>query len=607
MIVQLKFDDNYFDNLILRTRECYICVDEVLMAKKHNPEPWKFLEAYRGEFFNDEWPSLPELFKITASRFPERSCWECFAPDHEVLTYADALERIDRIARYLYSLGVRKGDRVAVTGKNSPEWAAAYFGILFLGAIVVPVDYALTDGEIEHLVDFVEIKGIFVDGERFERIGKDGKYGFKIALEAKDHEQEFIWNIPDVGPQPIETPTSKDLCAFLFTSGTTGTPKAVMLTHENFVFDLFSAQGLMNIDETDVFYAILPIHHAYTMLAVLLESMSTGCNLVFGKRLSMTQIMKDLRSAKVTMFLAVPMLYNKLLNGIENGVKEKGKFAYAGYKILAHASGTIKKVFHINPGKLMFRFVLKKVSMENLRICICGGGPLPSSTFKTLNEFGLDFVQGYGLTETSPICTLNPVFDYEETSIGKLLPGVSISFADVDSDGNGEILIKGKNVMKGYYKNQEATDAIIDKDGWLHTGDIGHIDSRGFVYLTGRAKNIIVTEGGKNVFPEEIEDHFQLYYDIEQICILGFHADGESNGESVCALVYPSSSCRRNYPDSESMRNHIDEIIETVNKELLPYKRIRKTIIIEKPMEITSTQKVKRFIVAKQYKDLIEG
>lgn len=570
------------------------------MAKKHNPEPWNFLNDYRGTYFNGQWPSLPELFNISVSRYPDNKCWETFYPEHECYTYSEAKAMIDRIARYLYSKGVRKGDRVALTGKNSPQWAAAYFGILYTGAIVVPVDYALADDEIEHLVDFVEIKGIFVEGERFDRIGKDGKYSFKISLDK-------VAELEDAGPQPLETPTSKDLAAFLFTSGTTGTPKAVMLTHENFCSDLFLAQGWMNIYPDDCFYAILPIHHAYTMLAVFLESLSVGSNLVFGKRLSMTQIMKDLKAAKVTMFLAVPLLYNKLLSGIEKGVQEKGKLAYIFFKGLAKFSGFIKKVFHVNPGKHLFKFVLKKVSMENLRICICGGGPLPSSTFKTLNEFGLDFVQGYGLTETSPICTLNPVFDYEENSIGKALPEVEIGFGPKDDDGNGEILIKGPNVMQGYYNNPEATAEIIDKDGWLHTGDVGYMDANGFVYLTGRAKNIIVTEGGKNVFPEEIEDHFQLYYDVEQICVLGFVAEKESKAESVCALIYPSSECKRKYTDEQSLKEHIGEIIEAVNKELLPYKRIRKFHVLDEAMEMTSTKKVKRFVVAKKYKDLINS
>lgn len=560
---------------------------------KHNFKPWQWLDEYRGKEFDSQWPSLVELFNIVSSKYPDNKCFECFSPQHEVFTYKESKSIMNRVASWLVSKGVKKGDRVAVTGKNSPEWAFAYMGILTMGAVVVPVDYALTDEEIEHLVDYVEIKGLFTDSERFDRLGKDNKYGFKVKLEE-------ITMLEETGCS-FENPVSSDLAAFLFTSGTTGIPKAVMLSHENFVCDCFAAQGSMNIYPTDVFYAILPIHHAYTMLAVFIESMSVGANLVFGKRLIVSHILKDFKQGKVTMFLAVPMLYNKLIGAMMKAVDEKGKFVSSVIRGMMSFSGWIKKVFHINPGKAMFGFILKKVSLENNRICISGGGPLPPETFKLFNQLGIDFVQGYGLTETSPILTLNPTFDYEETSIGKPLQFVEIKFINKDEDGNGEICARGPMVMKGYYKNPEATAEIIDSDGFLHTGDVGYQDERGFIYLTGRAKNIIVTEGGKNVFPEEIEDHFQLFDEIEQICITGYVEDREKKKEGICAIIYPEQKWAKSF--SGDVLSHMQEICDKVNTELLPYKRIRKIIIAQEPMEMTSTKKIKRFAVAKEYKE----
>ncbi len=577
------------------------------MAEKHNPTPWKYLDSYRGEYFNGEWPSLVELFNITVSRFPERKCWTCLLPEKETFTYAQAKYETDKFARYLYSIGVRKGDRVAITGKNSPQWAIAYMGIISLSAIVVPTDYSLADEEIEHLIDYVEVKGLICDSDRFDRLGKDGKYGFKLSLDAKAHEESYILNLPDAGPQDIQSPKAEDLAAFLFTSGTTGTPKACMLSHENFVSDALLAQGNMNIDETEVFYAILPIHHAYTMLAVFIESMTVGSEVIFGKRLIISQMFKEMKEGHVTMFLAVPMLFNKLLTGIMKGVEEKGKLAKFAINSMAAFSGIIKKLTGINIGKKMFGFLRDKVALKDIRICICGGGPLPPSTFRKLNEFGIDFVQGYGLTETSPIVTLNPIFDYDENSVGKVLQNTEISFADKDNQGNGEILIKGPMVFKGYFKHEEATNAMIDEDGWLHTGDIGYMNDKRFLFLTGRAKNIIVTEGGKNVFPEEIEDHFQLYYDVEQICVLGFVADREKKTEGICALIYPSSECRRKYPDKAQMQTYMQQIVDEVNKTLLPYKRIRKIFVIDEEMELTATKKIKRFVVQKKYETLINS
>ena len=572
-----------------------------------DPKPWRYLDEYRGRLFDSEWPSLPQMFEITTERFPDNRCFEAFTPRHVTFTYTEARALFDRVARWLYSRGVRPGDRVAVTGKNSPEWAIAYMGIVRMGAIVVPVDASLSNAEIEHLVDFVKIKGIFLDSDRFDGIGEGGKYGFKVSLEERNHEADYILNLPDVGPQPIKMPESSETAAFLFTSGTTGTPKAVMLSHSNLTFDAYCVQAFMNVRPTDVFYAILPIHHAYTMLAVFIESMTNGSNVVFGKRLVVTSILKEMKEGHVNMLLAVPMLYNKIFSAIMKGIEKKGKLVSGLVKAMMKVCGFIKKTTGLNPGRVIFRGIRDKVSLADNRICISGAGPLPAETFKGFNQLGVDFIQGYGLTETSPIVTLNPAYSYQYNSIGKPFPGVEVSFINKDEQGNGEIVTRGPHVMQGYYRNPEATAETIDKDGWLRTGDVGYADKKGFVYITGRAKNIIVTDGGKNVFPEEIEDHFQLYYDMEQICVLGYTVDEKMKIEGVACLIYPSAECRREYPDAGAMQMHMEQIVETVNRDLLPYKRIRKVFVLDEPMEMTSTKKIKRFVVAKKYREMING
>ncbi len=571
----------------------------------HSYTPWNRLDPYRGKFFEGRWPSLPQMFNISADRRPDSPCFEAFSPEHICLTYTQAKEKILKVADYLWSIGVRKGDRVALSGKNSPQWAVAYFGIIYTGAIVAPVDYSLSDEEIEHLVDFIEIKGIFIDGDRFERIGQNGKYGFKISLEEKEHEDCYIFNLPDVGKQPYSLPVADDLCAFLFTSGTTGTPKAVMLTHGNMVSDAWLCQKWMNIYDSDVFYAILPIHHAYTMLAVFIEAVCNGTKIVFGKRFATNHIIREVKEGGVTMFLAVPLFYNKLLAGMIKTIEEKGKLASVFFRFLLVLSGFCKKVLHINIGKKLFGFVLDKISFKNVRICISGGGPLPPSTFRTLNQMGIDFVQGYGLTETSPIISLNPVFDYEEKSVGKVAAEVEVKFINTDEQGNGEICVRGPIVMQGYFNNPEATAEIFDDEGWLKTGDVGYMDNQGFLYITGRAKNIIVTEGGKNVFPEEIEDRFQTFEDIGQICVTGCILDRNKKSEGIAAIIYPSSECSGKITDAEEMQIHMEGIVDRVNENLLPYKRIRKVFVIDEPMEITSTKKIKRFTVKEKYKSLL--
>lgn len=567
--------------------------------------PWSFLDAFRGKEFDGEWPTIKEMFHISCLRFPNNDCFRVFTPKAFTFTYSEAEKKIQGVANYLLSQGVRKGDRIAVAGKNSPEWAVAYLGIIYAGCIVVPLDILLKDSEMETLMKFGGVSRLFIDKDRISNIDADGSVGLveKLCLEegSKDG-YKYVLELDGPMAEGFKAECS-DTAAILFTSGTTGTPKGVMLSHRNLVSDCYLAQGNMQLYDTDVFYAILPIHHAYTMLAVFFESFSCGACTVFGKKLVVTQILKELREGKVTMFLAVPMLFNKMIGALMDGVRKKGILLYGLIRGMMGISGFIKKVFKVNVGKKMFGFLLKKLSLENNRICICGGGPLPASTFKMFNELGIDFVQGYGLTETSPITHLNPTYAYIESSVGKAIPGVEVKIIDKDSDGNGVICIKGPMVMQGYYNNPEATAEVLSEDGWLNTGDVGHVDANNYLYLTGRAKNIIVTDGGKNVFPEEIEDHFQLYSEIEQICILGYVKDEALKVEAIRALIYPSDAARKTYADESSLKARIDEIIKEVNQELQSYKKITRVDIVSEPLEMTSTKKIKRNVVKEKYKD----
>jgi len=563
-----------------------------------------FLAKYRGIDFNGEWPTLVEMFNLSAKVYPNNKCFECFNPTHLLFTFAEAKKKIEEVSYYLMSLGLGKGDKIAVSGKNSPEWAIAYFGVLFAGATIVPLDITYNDKDLTTLLKFGDVKYLFIDGDRIDAIDKNNELGLmgKISLEPTKDDYKYVLDLTGPKAEPIKA-VGTDTAAILFTSGTTGTPKGVMLSHNNMVSDCYKAHYYMPLYSDDVFYAILPLHHAYTMLAVFMESISCGANLVFGKKLVVSQMLKELEKGKVTMFLGVPLLFNKIIAALLAGVKKKGIVVYGFIRFMMGFSGLVKKLFKVNIGKHLFGFLLKKVSLQYNRVCICGGGPLSPKTFKLFNELGIDFVQGYGLTETSPITHLNPIDGYIETSVGKPFPGVEVKIVDPDETGNGEIYIKGSMVMQGYYKNTEATDEVLMKDGFLKTGDVGHEDSKHYLYLTGRSRNIIVTEGGKNVFPEEIEDHFQFYTDVEQVCILGYIINKEEKSEGIRAIIYPSSEALKKYPDMNVLKNHLTDIITNVNKELQSYKKITKLTIADKPLEMTSTKKIKRFVVSQEYKD----
>ncbi|MDR2701311.1 MAG: long-chain fatty acid--CoA ligase, partial [Spirochaetaceae bacterium] len=420
-------------------------------------KPWAFLDEYRGKFFPGQWPTLPEMFRITCHRYGERACFTIYEPDRISLNYNQAHEKIKAVARWLHSKGIKKGDHVAVTGKNSPEWTVTYMGILFSGATVVPLDYQLKNDETDQLLKISKTKILFVDEEKFGYYS-GGAIPLETVVSLKQGIGTYVYDLD--GPEAeIEMPVSSDTAAILFTSGTMGNPKGVMLTHENFVSDSYLAQGNLDVLHTDVFYVLLPIHHSYTMLAVLIETLSTGAEAVFGKRMVTKAILKDLKEAKITMLLAVPLLYNKILSSIIRGLKEKGPVVYGIISFLMSVSGFIKKVFKVNPGKKMFGFILDKASLRTIRNCISGGGPLAPSVFKKYNQLGIDFVQGYGLTETSPIIALNPIQHYKETSVGKVIPWTDMKILNPDERGVGEVIVKGPMVMKGYFEMPEETAA----------------------------------------------------------------------------------------------------------------------------------------------------
>jgi long-chain acyl-CoA synthetase len=564
-------------------------------------KPWDFLDAFRGKFFEGEWPTLPQLFRVTVARYPDRPCFTVYEPDRKSLSYREALGKVELTAKVLLARGIGRGSTVAVTGKNSPEWAVAYLAALESGAVVVPIDYQLSSAEIVNLIRAGDASALFVDEERHDEL-KEACPGLKSIVSLAAGTGEYIYDLVPPARAPAAEPAAEgDLAAILFTSGTTGQPKGVMLSHRNFVSDCYLAQANLEVLHTDVFYALLPIHHSYTMLAVFIEAISTGAEIVFGKRMVIKQVLKDLKEAKVTMFLGVPLLFNKILAGIMRGVREKGILVYGLIRFLMAVSGFMKRTTGKNPGKKLFHSVLDKASLASIRICISGGGPLAPSVFRRYNQLGLDFVQGYGLTETSPILTLNPTDAFIVTSVGKLIPRVQMKILEPDAEGVGEIAVKGPMVMSGYYKMPEETAKVFTPDGWFKTGDLGYKDDADYVYLTGRAKNLIVTEGGKNVYPEEIENRFQLFDEVEQVLIAGYIEDAATRSEGIEALVYPNVD-RFGSGEGvawEAAEERVRRIVDEVNQKLLPYQRISRVTTLREPMEMTTTKKVKRHAVTR--------
>ena len=567
--------------------------------------PWKALDPYRNKVFTTEWPTFPQLIQINVERFGDNPCFTDFEGPNgskQTLTYKQAFDKIQTLAQWLVENGVKKGDHVAVTGKNSPEWAIVYLATMFASGTVIPLDYGLNETEVQNLIKASEPKIIFVDEEKYDMVQKNNPKLKVMSLTPKKPDT-YVYNLKATKEVTMNKPvTPEDLAVILFTSGTTGIPKGVMLTHENLISDSFLAQTQLLILPTDTFYALLPIHHAYTMQAAFICPLSVGAEIVFGKSMSVSRLMKELREGHITVMLGVPLLYNKLLSGIKKGLKEKGPVVSGLMNGLMNFSYGVKKLTKLNPGKVLLKPVLEKANISTLRVAICGGGPLASSVFKGYNSMGINFIQGYGLTETSPIITLNPIEKFKIESVGRsFTPYSEIKILNPDENGIGEICAKGPMIMKGYYNMPEETAKMFTEDGWLKTGDIGKIDKEHYVYLCGRAKNLIVTAGGKNVYPEEIEDAFQLCDDVQQIVVQGYANAEDETAEEIEALIYPSDSVyeelgqkREESYNSPEVTARIQGEVSKVNKTLQPYARITRITILENPLEMTTTKKIKR-------------
>lgn len=562
---------------------------------------WDALDEYRGKMFTGEWPTIPEMFEMTVSRYPDEPCFTVFEPDRITLTYAEAARIVHGVAGYLLAQGITPGKKVALTGKNSPQWTIAYLAILHCGGIIVPIDYQLPAERIASLIEFSDAALYFTDREKAQGLqGALTPKGIPMLSLEPQGSAPYIYDL-SLAAEPLVVPSAADeeaLAAILFTSGTTGNEKGVMLTHKNFITDVYQAcdPAYMTATEQDVFYALLPLHHSYAMTAVFLESIKHGCELIFARNFSIKKIISDLQTGKVTVFMGIPMLYNKLLAGVMKKVRAKGILVYAVIRVLMVINGVLKKHLGLNPGKsFFFKSILEGLGFSRMNFCISGGGPLPAKTFHQFQQLGLDFVQGYGLTETSPIVTLNPRHHFKITSVGKILPFIEVRIDSPDEAGVGEIQVKGPNVTSGYYKDPDHTAELFTEDGYLKTGDLGYVDGEGYLFLCGRRKNLIVTEGGKNVYPEEIEDAFQLSTEIEQIMVRGYISDIETAAEGIEAVIFPNLEFFGDKAeDSLHIRDAIEQAVHEVNKKFPAYKKITKVTILEEPMDMTSTKKIQR-------------
>lgn len=528
-------------------------------------------------------------------------------------TYGEMWKKINAIAKSLIKNGVKKGDNIGVIGPNRPEWALSYLAIHASGGTIIPIDTKLKEKEILNIIQISKITKIITATDHFYMLkGLKSSQNLNFEIISMD-EDEGVQNLDeligagkrsriDIWKVPVR---KDDILAILFTSGTTGKPKGVVLTSRNIVYDTFASLQRLSIHPTDAFISILPLHHTFEATAGFIIPLVCGSKITYARSLRPNEIIEDIRDAGVTIMLGVPLLFEKIYNGIMEGIKKQP----IGVKAFLHSAlgvaGTIEKITKRNPGKGMFKSLRDKAGLGSLKIMISGGAALKPEIAAGFTKLGFKIMQGYGLTETSPIANLNLMNEYKFDSIGTPIVGVMEKIVNPNELGIGEICIKGPIVMQGYYQDKELTDQVI-KDGWFYSGDMGYIDKDGFVYIIGRQKNIIVTEAGKNIYPEEIEYELLKSPYIKEVVIKG-NKNIKTGREEVHAIIYPDIDRILFYEGKkgeEITQDTLNAIQKTVRYEvtnltnnLASYKRVKTISLRLEEFEKTTSRKIKRHIL----------
>ncbi|MFH2037064.1 MAG: AMP-binding protein [Candidatus Zixiibacteriota bacterium] len=510
----------------------------------------------------------------------------------EKIRYRRLAEIVPKIAGSLHSLGFGKNDRIGIIGENCPGWSIVYLSILAAGATVVPVDPAMKENELVKFFRTASLKALFCSRKLYDSVKNIILLnGFEIelyVLEQKDSQglNRFIGDKLYLE----DNINSDDTAVIIFTSGTTGDPKAVNLTHRNLISNIKSIIKSKICSEYERFLSILPLFHTFEATVGFLYCLSSGYTIIYARALTSKYLLEDIKNNDITVFLAVPLLYEKIYNAILRKLNSAPFIKRNLFKTLYSISRLNK-----NLGVKLFKSFRKQAGLGTITRFISGGAPLSPQIAEWFNTIGIKLLQGYGLTECSPVVSVNRPKDVRYSSIGSPLPGVDVKIVNPTSDGIGEIVVRGANVTPGYINNPEATLELI-RDGWLYTGDLGKIEN-GHIYITGRKKNLIVSGGGKNIYPEEIETELDLSGLIMESIVYGKTKSGKT-GESICAIIVPDmevlESIENGRPGAKRIRELIKIEVDMVNSRLSDYKRIESFEIRLEEFEKTSTRKIKR-------------
>ena len=552
--------------------------------------------------------NLKEMMKNSEEKFGEEVAFYRDGKgldDSKKVTYKEFCYEINSLGTALIEMGL-KGKRIAVIGENRYEWELSYLAVVTGTGTIVPLDKALPENEIESLIIRSEVEAI-IYSEKYDecmaKIQKQGntklKYFISMDLEKNDFNKYSLKEITKKGKELLDGGNkefleakidNEEMSIMLFTSGTTNQSKAVMLSHKNICTNVKDIRNVFELDETDRLLSFLPLHHTFECTVGFLYPLSIGGSIIFSK--GVRHIADELKNFKITAMICVPVVFEKMYDKLMKTIEDKGKMSTVkkGIKL----SNCLLKV-GIDIRKKLFKEIHDNLG-GCLRVMVAGGAALSPEKEKGFWDLGFNVLQGYGLTETSPVIAAENAYKKRSGSIGFPMDNVELEIVDKDENGIGELRVKGPNVMLGYYENEEETNKVI-RDGWFYTGDLGYIDKDGFIFLTGRQKDMIVLKNGKKVFPEELETLINRLDLVKECLVYGMPDEKDKNDLKLSVkIVYNTDIAKEKYPDAteEELRKIIWEQIKEINKTFPPYKYIKNMILTNQELVKTTTHKVKR-------------
>ena len=520
----------------------------------------------------------------------------------DVWTFQDVGTTVKKFAAALRSLGINTADRVVILAESRPEWGITYLGVVTIGATAVPFDIQYTPDEVRTLIQDCEPRAIIVTAQTRSLLPARDEKQCVIDLDEPVDSLD-IWfrdciakhghAVEDVSEFSRSIPPDT-VASLLYTSGTTGTPKGVLLSHENLLSNAEAIKTAGLATKDDNILSILPLHHAYPFMVSFLIPLLLGARITFLQTLKGPELLMCVREAEVTIIVGVPQVFAQFHRAMVNQLESRPAVVRSIAAVLMAASGLFRDWTNRNIGKALFPAAHTRFG-PTLRVLVSGGARLDPDVARFLYRMGFTVLEGYGLSETAPILTFNPLARQKIGSVGRAMMNVELQIAEPDEKGVGEVTARGPNVMLGYFKNDHATAEVIH-DGVLWTGDLGHLDQDGYLFLTGRRKELIVLAGGKNVYPEDLEAVYRSSPAIADICVVGVERHGEG-GEALHAVVYP------NFPyfkekNIGNVEGCIRSDLHGQSIRLAPYKRVGGVTVVKEPLPRTRLGKLQRHLVS---------